>query len=594
MRNGRWRLVDPEPDESLNGYLHRLAAANGFPETAEFMACFGLRYGRLMMERIGDLARELGQDLALMQNLAPRAKPEDIRLEWHFHRTNIAPVCPDCIANGHVHDRAWQHVFVTACPAHGTRLIETCDRCQEPLRPLTGSFDSCSCGWPYRSSCRRGATEWELQISKMLCRSDRSETVLFERTPARIAAFLQFLGSHAKIHRTGKPGKMPLPKTVGSAATFLAPVGEMLTRFPEGFDDHIRERFEAARIEATTISMALGKWYQRLMSFREAEFRKFQERVPIVARSFPVLSRENCNDGDWLSVKAAASLIGVGVTRLTKAIDDGQLPARASTSQSGHRQYLVSREVANRAAGVRSDTIGSTELRAIWGISKAQLHLLDEAGVLDKIMAGDGYGVTDGKFSKSRAEEVASALRISLSEPTGDMIRFGEINLRKTTDRMAVAQVFRAIFDGILSPVHAPESARLNDFAFCKKEVEHAMATSSKPLGMTIEEVASILGQKPQCVGWWARTGLLKSTQVPHAGRERQVVSREALSAFQAEFIPVSMLAKRTGRSSRKILETLKMRGIETHGSFAEGNTTRGHLVRAADLIVALFETDAS
>ncbi|MCA0907725.1 helix-turn-helix domain-containing protein [Ruegeria marisrubri] len=291
-------------------------------------------------------------------------------------------------------------------------------------------------------------------------------------------------------------------------------------------------------------------------------------------------------------MKAAASLIGVGVTRLTKAIDDGKLPARTSTSQSGHRQYLVSRGVANRAAGVRSDTIGSTELRAIWGISKAQLHLLDEAGVLEKITAGDGYGVADGKFSKSRAEDATSALRGSLWEATGDMISFGEINLRKTTDRMAVVQVFRAIFDGILSPVDAPESARLNDFAFCKKAVEHTMATSSKPLGMTIEEVASILGQKPQCVGWWAKTGLLKSTQVPHAGKERQVLSREALSAFQAEFIPVSMLAKRTGRSSRKILETLKTRGIKTHGSFPEGNTTRGHLVRAADLVVALFEEE--
>lgn len=54
------------------------------------------------------------------------------------------------------------------------------------------------------------------------------------------------------------------PATVQEAMEFLRPLQMLLSNWPQGFEQHIRQRIEAGNQEARTLNTLLGRWYQQL------------------------------------------------------------------------------------------------------------------------------------------------------------------------------------------------------------------------------------------------------------------------------------------------------------------------------------------
>lgn len=52
-------------------------------------------------------------------------------------------VCPLCVGTNLIHQRLWAISFVTACPEHGVKLIDTCHRCGTPQRSTRPMIDRC-------------------------------------------------------------------------------------------------------------------------------------------------------------------------------------------------------------------------------------------------------------------------------------------------------------------------------------------------------------------------------------------------------------------------------------------------------------------
>ncbi|MAY86184.1 MAG: hypothetical protein CML02_05620 [Pseudooceanicola sp.] len=204
----------------MDGFLRRLAEMEFWPDVSSFLAGFGLRYGRRMIEEASQAEELLDLKPGTLAPVSPTVAPSEPSRSWRFERHHSAPVCPDCLAAGKPHHQSWRHAFVTCCVEHGLRLVDQCPMCQEIFLPGRGGYDSCHCGCPLDRLERIAANDDEIAISALISgkmhptRSRLSPALAF-RTPSDIGEFIFFLASGGMDAVTGKQGKTPLPRRVG-------------------------------------------------------------------------------------------------------------------------------------------------------------------------------------------------------------------------------------------------------------------------------------------------------------------------------------------------------------------------------------------
>lgn len=157
---GCYRNVPCETDESLAGYLARLAEANGYGGIHALLRAAEVRYSGPVRNQILKLFTDRRQ-LARISRMAvgnpqhlerfacealpdPARTPARISLEAlfrHARRVDVdallpirAPVCPRCLGDSGYVREEWELAPVTVCAIHGCLLIDQCTECHATLR----------------------------------------------------------------------------------------------------------------------------------------------------------------------------------------------------------------------------------------------------------------------------------------------------------------------------------------------------------------------------------------------------------------------------------------------------------------------------
>ena len=166
----------------------------------------------------------------------------------------------------------------------------------------------------------------------------------------------------------------------------------------------------------------------------------------------------------------------------------------------------------------------------------------------------------------------------------GETVEFRKLNLRFTTDKAGLLEVYQMMAAGELIPALDSVSGKLADFTFPKEQVRHILNRHRCGGGWTAQEVARITGWKEQCIAHWCDAGLIKHELGAHSRGLSRIIYPEALAAFQATHVQVSSLAKHLDTTSRSLMRKFDEKGIETVGAFQDGKATRGLLVSLSDL----------
>ncbi|MGP9811386.1 TniQ family protein [Rhodopseudomonas sp. NSM] len=131
--------VVPAEDEPPHGLLLRLAERNGIQSQSQLSVLTGLSVRELRngagIERLAAVAH---CDPAHLMNSAPIVSDGGLAIRGerfsarHAVRQSARRLCPECVVESS-HHRFWFDLeFVTTCPAHGRKLIQTCS-CGQPL-----------------------------------------------------------------------------------------------------------------------------------------------------------------------------------------------------------------------------------------------------------------------------------------------------------------------------------------------------------------------------------------------------------------------------------------------------------------------------
>lgn len=145
---------NPVPGESMIGYLRRLCIANGH-DTLQWIFDNNIRFADEIfteenMWRISDVT---GCDCKIIRrnsyciNGGQGGSINFHGIEISRDRIGIKylNICPDCLLESPIIQSVWDLVDFTACPKHGTNIVNRCPACRGFLSWMRAS-NTCECG----------------------------------------------------------------------------------------------------------------------------------------------------------------------------------------------------------------------------------------------------------------------------------------------------------------------------------------------------------------------------------------------------------------------------------------------------------------
>lgn len=584
--------MTPREDESLLGYIKRRSEAEGFPNAGGYLTMLGQAYGRAAFEKAGDLATALDLELSALEPLLPGNRPDDPALSWSFHRMHRDPVCPKCSAERGPRRKEWRHHLVAACAQHGCQLIDQCPGCEAPLTLTGDGYVGCLCGVEYGAAEIAAATPLEVEAARLVAgRPSRLAGVDLEPEDAHDAVrTLWFLSSYLDRTRTGKEGKATRPRTLEETRAFLARVELILMNWPHAFDDHVHQRWEAPGAEGLTAAARLGSWYRGLLQQKgrlsEALLSRCIDVVGSVCGDTYKTSRHGGPSG-WVSATEAGRLLGIRAERIVEAARGGFLAARQGRSGTGHRHTIVRTQDVDVIRTLREGAATKERVRTVLGLSRKQFDLLEEASFFGEQCRATQHPCVDGTYSLEKIRQTTGQILNHIPqerESAERTISFREINLRRTTDRKALLQIYGLIATQKIRPASSKEGGRLGDAQFDADVIDRHLQQQGGARSWTASEVAILTGWKPECITGWCEQGLIQAKKGKRGALSVWQISEKALADFQREFQVVSDIAKEGKTTSRKILASLELHRITSVGSQPSGTSSRGHLIRTNDL----------
>ena len=152
-------LINPRPhhDESLSGYLQRLARANGLTGI-DALKAFKQADDSDVNEWIHHVDTPRSWSEAAVELRSPITRPFKI---WSVRSTRF---CAQCLAEGGYWRETWEITLVTSCTFHRTELLDCCPHCSAKTRHNSMLDNRCkACGLPLGShgaeECTRFASE---------------------------------------------------------------------------------------------------------------------------------------------------------------------------------------------------------------------------------------------------------------------------------------------------------------------------------------------------------------------------------------------------------------------------------------------------
>lgn len=572
--------ADPKPDESLPGFVLRMARRMRFPKAERLAGRVSLRQpgSAFTAADLGPLVDLIGTDRALVEAIAyrPLARTAHHRvLGASIHREFIdvsrRQLCPLCLAASLHHRACWDLALATACADHGVRLMGACRQCGRRLGWSWPDVARCRCGADMRALAPAAVPDAERDANRALL--DLLGPAPPSWLPGRLAGcegldlmkLLMCLG----MFLTGWRKERRIETLVAAGPDAVAPVlvsgVAVLREWPaplHGFLDEQRRRTVArrGRYGARRDFGAFYDWLT-LMEPGEAKSALVEATVGYV-RTDPALARR-VHRSRLLAAsgpQAAASLdeaacalgrSGAGVKRLMAA---GLLPEAASEGR-GVPMTLDRQSVAE--LGARLDgSLTLEEAARTLAISKARLRHLVAAGVLHPMhrAAADGWGkwaFERGAIARLTEPGCLSQGGVPRNRTVG--FEFAAESCRKRG--IDFAEFVRMVRDGTLTVAALdPDAVGLKRMHFTRADLRAVCPSASIENLLTVQAAAERLGLKWEVASHLVRVGII--------GGAPDGIPLSEVERFTRDYVTGAQLARDLGTSPRSLAARLAASGV--------------------------------
>lgn len=467
----------PRAGESLASYVSRLAWANGMLPRHLTQRLSSQREGAFrLVFPLSALIKVVGPETTEVEHFA-----QDLS-RWGGDRTswlgNMGPrlmrpaavcrLCPLCLLEEGFVQRQFDFLSLTACPAHGCRLIDQCPACATALSWDRRAATHCGCGCDLTAPevTRYDVSAQEAALNDLLCGSDssskfagRAEALGLPVDMLRTLSAQELLSCLAEVGKLATVGRQ-VDLLDGPGLTFAAV--SVMERWPETFASHIHSLFEGdARQDAFNALFVDSASFANPSVKRRDLLKRWRPFVAdelfnalVTGPGFhlnPVTKRRVFGDRawPWMPTSAAAKTFGLSTRQLLFAESVGEVTLL--------RPGPISRTVVD-TVNIPEPVLPRIARRSLASVD-AQLNLprgmllcLIRAEAFGQPAIYTGHGITDralGILLDVLAQCAANQPAQSREPPEGMVLEtVGSILRRSTFDRDAKVRLVRQLVSG--------------------------------------------------------------------------------------------------------------------------------------------------
>lgn len=604
------------PDESLQGYLLRLAAENGF-STANVM----MRYGRVSL-RVATRRSDLTLLSALVDQSVERLEaitywPGKGRSRQfsrffgselkNFHlQVDPCRVCPDCLSEQPYCRAIWDVRLASICAIHRKLLLERCASCANPISWRRGNVTTCGhCGGDFRAMRCQEASEGAADLCGLihdrlapngpLATGSRGfPSLCWAIPPAQLLELIRFLGGYA-IDPTGSFQHSRLPRRDPERLhALLKEAAGALADWPSGFHsllDGIREK-NSAIASRTGLSGQFGEFYITLMrrfslgplsALKEAFLDYIHQSggdAFATRRGFKYFAEQ---ERDFMSRPEVAEALGISAQTVDVLVREGEINGQIRPMGLSRSYGVFDRASIEKYQEQRKFIISSETAAQTLGISRRDYRQLVDGGLLEPFARARFRYRKAYEIDKRKIDDLLTSLNErSDTAPDWPGLAFHVAATNLSKYGMSGADLLKkARASEIRITLKKPSDVGLRRFAFSSEDVRRTVRyfEEQMPSADVVKRTASQLKIEPPAVYRLIAGGVLKARQ--ESGGVTQIGSRE-LARFRRRYIAAHMIASAKNTTPRGVLELFAGAGISPV------------LGRTVDLSFAFFDRKAA
>lgn len=564
--------------EPGHGVLLRLAARNGRSRVASFARSLGLDLRTVLagaeVTRIAEVAG-VSPSATLWCSPVVSARDRIVTLageelalgDWSIGQRRH---CVECLrkdaaeasalgmqADWFASHRAWWDVrSVTCCPEHGVSLVNTCSTCGGVL----GWRDSGRFACPRCRAALGPAGEilddpLGRYVAARLGFGASERPPILEELPLRQAIRLCGKLGRAGLGEQSKRTVAGVPERIAGAEGFRrALMGRA------GLDDVFEQLLARRASDAPDgLGGAYGWLHAEWLGTDDPTAAPYRDALRWHAVANGVIAADEERLGrsppPTITLTGAAAEAGVAIERMRRMLDvAGEIP-------SGSRRgvaFALDPEVV-RLAGRRHGAVRSAA-REVLGIGRTSLQGLAEAGWIE---------LDDEEALRASAARLLGEIwrQLCAGSPPEGTLTLGEATIANS---VPMSRLVQSIVAGAI-PAWQADGVGLEGIVVRGADL-HPLRV--RPDGVTAVETAQALNVHPDCVRALVRDGSLERDA---NGR----ISSGSLSDFRATYVAGGEIARRQGRSPKRLVADLAARGIHPAWPLA---THRQAIFRRSDL----------
>lgn len=576
----------PDPAEALPGYLLRVSEANGYPMSYLLGTVLDRehpsRMGLPRLDGIASLAGLTPSQVARLSLAAEDGSRGRIQLLGHSLTTadcrmNAPRVCPHCLSEKVVCSALWDLAQVTACPQHGTALLEVCQSCEEPLRWSRTGVCFCRCGADLRLQfVKNTATAAEVGLASVF-----RYKLLGGVPPSSDWDHLKPLDLYGLCRLTWVlSGVANDPwgqnKLVRSRATLgklgLGASGAMLADWPTGFQAFLDGAYRPELENGPTIPQfrQVFRWALDRLDQNFADRRDMVRLVVAEVYKFgsQFWSRTKLGDASgfelvlpaqfrWGSMLEAADLTGLQMGTLRKRISAGEVPVRYTTDSKPTRAAMVDLDWARN----RKRSVNSLGLRGAARYVGLPIHTLRALRTRNDVYQQTHHGEFAATFAVEDLDDMVQTI-LNLASPKLSSAPPGAVSLRTLFDADhewgadQKVEMIAAIRSGNITTLGHVDHSILGVVVERSAAVALLAALVTTVGTITLLAAGQALGTSAETVRGLVDFNYLERTE--RLGREQ--ISAESLAEFQKNYV---VLGSIVGSRSRHLAKSISEGGVE-------------------------------
>lgn len=597
-----------EPDESLRGYLLRLAQANGHPGAGWIIGeLWGTeKAGALgasqiaMLERLAGLA---AADVAALGSVwvgKARARlTAGVEIGRWWIDLRRPKICPMCLKERAVLRPVWDHSYVVACPRHGCEMLAACPRCARPLDWRRRWVDRCCGDAPLQDTRPRAADDGVVDIVRLIARAAGVAAPPPSAASLALVGHLDMAGLGLLVPHlaaaAGMPGvtsRSPMPPD--KAKEVVARAGAVLGDWPGAFHRAIeRDRVPEAASTTTSIAAEFPTVHRVVSRFRAGpefaflrdEFHahlysrhpgfRLQPPRDVEARAFIPMTDAERETGVFKkdiiayarrgAFRIAVRPMGERQVRKRWLVDIAGLRRFAKTNRKGVWKAAAAPEGPKIPLGLAASLLGVDRVVAAHFLSSGllgepvvgvQAHPRVRRRAIEDLLSRLGSLGTDASppaLSPSGRQAGRGASLVRLTDHAG-----------KRTGTLA--SLVREILRGGVTAVAIDEDAvGVRRFLFRREEVRRVADLARGAEGWATKTfVCTLLRGNPKDISRLVAAGFLRTLHAsgPDANSTSRV-SCASLAVFVAEFNTLGAVSHALGEHQSKVAARLRQADVD-------------------------------